>query len=88
MEAGKLEQKAGHTEPPAWYEPKEKPPGPFKIEGQYLAGEKFEGGPYLNWDQADAAFHQRRMARIDGPLPPLKSQRIVPTARRNLIAHA
>jgi hypothetical protein len=72
-------KKAGHTEPPAWYEPKEEPPGPFKIEGQYLAGEDFESGPYPTWAEADAAFHQMRLARIDGTLPPVKSQRIVPT---------
>lgn len=73
-------KKAGHTEPPAWYEPKEEPPGPFKIEGQYLAGEDFESGPYPTWAEADAAFHQMRLARIEGTLPPVKSQRIVPTA--------
>jgi hypothetical protein len=73
-------KKAGHTEPPAWYEPKEEPQGPFKIEGQYLAGEDFESGPYPTWAEADAAFHQMRLARIDGTLPPVKSQRIVPTA--------
>ena len=53
---------------------------PFKIEGQYLAGEDFESGPYPTWEEADAAFHQMRLARIDGTLPPVKSQRIVPTA--------
>ena len=73
-------KKAGHTDPPAWYEPKEEPPGPFKIEGQYLAGEDFESGPYPTWAEADAAFHHMRLARIEGTLPPVKSQRIVPTA--------
>jgi len=73
-------KKAGHTEPPAWYDPKEEPPGPFKIEGQYLAGDDFESGPYPTWDEADATFHQMRLARIEGTLPPAKSQRIVPTS--------
>ena len=73
-------KKAGHIEPPAWYEPKEEPPGPFKIEGQYLAGEDFESGPYPTWAEADAAFHQMRLSRIEGTLPPVKSQRIIPTA--------
>jgi len=73
-------KKAGHSEPPAWYEPKKEPQGPFRIEGQYLAGEDFESGPYPTWTEADAAFHQMRLARIEGTLPPVKSQRIVPTA--------
>jgi hypothetical protein len=54
--------------------------GHFKIEGQYLAGEDFERVPYPTWAEANAAFHQMRLARIQGTLPPVKSQRIVPTA--------
>ncbi len=73
-------KKAGHTDPPAWYDPEKEPPGPFRIEGQYLAGEDFESGPYPTWAEADAAFHQMRLARIEGTLPPVKSQRIVPTS--------
>ncbi len=73
-------KKAGHTDPPAWYERDEEPPGPFKIEGQYLAGDDFESGPYPTWAEADAAFHQMRLARIDGTLPPVKSQQLVPAA--------
>ncbi len=73
-------KKAGHTEPPTWYDPRKESPGPFMIEGQYLAGEVFESGPYPTWAEADAASHQMRLARIEGTLPPVKSQRIVPTA--------
>lgn len=73
-------KKAGHTDPPAWYDPGKEPPGPFRIEGQYLAGGDFQSSPYPTWEEADAAFHQMRLARIEGTLPPVKSQRIVPAA--------
>ena len=71
-------KKAGYMEPPAWYAPKEELQGPFKDDGPYPAGEDFENGPYPTWEEVDAAFHHGRLARLEGTLPPAKSQRIIP----------